>query len=139
IPHPSSLIPQESSLIPQDDEDSEIHNCPECGDRAVYLDSRAKWEQILALTGEYQTADTGKLRTKIISPFLLRIDAYKATGFNYKDADWFCYHPLVPAYEICRVAPHLEERIRSGEFSRWSDGARWHYELSINSSSVSNT
>lgn len=123
----------------EDDEDPNVHSCPECGEAAVYLQQRARWEQIMALTGEYAQTDTGRMATKVVSPLLLRIDAYKATGFNYRDADWFCFHPLVPAYEICRIAPHLENRIKGGEFSQWSESARWHYELSINSSSTATT
>ena len=110
--------------------------CPECGTNTLVLENRAKYERIDALTGEYRKVETGEMECRVVSPLLTRIDSYKAIGFDYKKADWFNYHPLVPAYEILAIAPQLKEFLETGE-NRWSESARWHFELNNNTSTSS--
>lgn len=106
--------------------------CPECNSE-LHLTASAKYEKILALTGDYYSAETGEPDARIISPLLLRIDSYKCLGFKYSNADWFNFHPLVPMYEVLRLAPELKDKV-SGGSHKWSESARWHYELAHNSS-----
>lgn len=105
--------------------------CPECQTNTMVMDSRARHEKITSLTGKYVRKDCGFMDTRVISPLLIRFDAYSSIGFQYKRASWFNYHPLVPAYELLAMAPHLKEKIQYGR-SNWSEPARWHYDLSNN-------
>ena len=107
--------------------------CPECQTNTLVLDQRARHEQITSLTGKYQRVDCGYMDTRVISPLLIRFDAYSSIGFQYKRATWFNYHPLVPAFELLAMAPHLAEKIQTGR-NNWSESARWHYDLSNNTS-----
>lgn len=107
--------------------------CPECQTNTLVMDSRAKHEKITALTGKYQRKDCGFMDTQVISPLLIRFDAYSSIGFQYKRAGWFNYHPLVPAYELLAMAPHLKEKLQYGR-GQWSESARWHYDLNNSSS-----
>lgn len=108
--------------------------CPDCGTNSLVLSERARHEKVDRLTGEYEKRDTGQFDTRVISPLLIRFDSYPCAGFEYKRAGWFNYHPLVPLYEVSALAPHLKEEIETGH-SRWSESARWHFELSNNTSS----
>lgn len=107
--------------------------CPNCDAKALVLDSRARHEYVDGFTGEYEKRDCGFLDTRTFSPLLTRIDSYPCTGFQYKRAGWFNYHPLVPVYELLSMAPHLRDKIQTGT-SRWSESARWHFELNNNTS-----
>lgn len=107
--------------------------CPECQTNTLVLESRAKHETVDSLTGNYQAKDCGYLDVRVVSPLQIRIDSYKCLGFDYKRADWFNYHPLVPAYELLSMAPQMEEKISTGS-GRWSEAARWHFELNHNTS-----
>jgi hypothetical protein len=111
-------------------EDTTIYPCPLCETESVTLVERAKWEKDTVYTGNTYKTFSGKMDCNIISPLLIRIDPLTTQGFDYKKAGWFNYHPLIPAYEIIRVAPHLKEKIKGGNFERWSESARWFNELS---------
>lgn len=126
---PSPQAPDESGAeIEAFESDDEIPGCPVCGG-AMEMMGRAKWELVHALTGEYQTVDMGRLEAQVISPLLTRIDTLNCEGFAYKNADWFNFHPLIPAYELLQIAPHLANKIHSRDHGSWSESARWHYLL----------
>jgi hypothetical protein len=108
--------------------------CPGCSTNALVMDSRAHHERVDALTGEYERRDCGVMDTRLVSPLLIRFDSYNCLGFDYKRAAWFNYHPLVPAYELLALAPHLADLIADNK-TRWSESARHHFELNNNTSS----
>jgi hypothetical protein len=108
--------------------------CPTCQTNTLVMDQRARYESQDVLTGNYLRRDCGYMDTRIVSPLLIRFDSYNSLGFDYKNAAWFNYHPLVPVYELLSVAPHLAEKIETGQ-QRWSEAARWHFDLNNNTSS----
>lgn len=111
--------------------------CPECGGELIQVAS-AETQEINALTGEMQDNQTGELRLEVESPLLMRVDEFNAIGFNLPKAHWINFHPLVPVYEIHHEFPHLKDKISGGGVNRWSDSARWFYELSKHSGNGSN-
>lgn len=132
---------------PEFDDDGEVgmilqHSaelvCPNCGTNTLVLDNRAKTEVVDALTGRMLRKDTGEMNVRAVSPLLIRFDSYNSIGFKYKNAAWFNYHPLVPAFEVVAMAPHLEALLQTGE-GQWSESARWHYELNENTSTSTGT
>jgi DNA-directed RNA polymerase subunit RPC12/RpoP len=108
--------------------------CPECGTNTLVMDQRARYESVDALTGNYGKRDCGFMDSRVVSPYLIRFDTYNCLGFDYKRAAWFNYHPLVPAYELLSVAPHLAQQLETNS-DRWSDSARLHFELNNQTSS----
>lgn len=103
--------------------------CPDCQAPALQLTSQAEYNNAQVLTGNYKKVDVGKPECQIISPLLIRIDSYKCQGFEYKNAGWFNFHPLIPIYELINWIPDLADKIQAGNRPRWSESARWHYEL----------
>jgi predicted RNA-binding Zn-ribbon protein involved in translation (DUF1610 family) len=133
---------QPAQSAPDDDESQAVleHtanlSCPECQTNTLVMDSRARYESVDALTGEYHRRDCGFMDSRVVSPLLIRFDSYNSLGFEYKRGAWFNYHPLVPAYELLASAPHLAEKLSTGA-NKWSEAARLHYELNNNTSSGS--
>jgi predicted RNA-binding Zn-ribbon protein involved in translation (DUF1610 family) len=122
---------QPAQSAPDDDESQAVleHtanlSCPECQTNTLVMDSRARYESVDALTGEYHRRDCGFMDSRVVSPLLIRFDSYNSLGFEYKRGAWFNYHPLVPAYELLASAPHLAEKLSTGA-NKWSEAARLH-------------
>lgn len=123
----------ESEEFEASEDEANVPACPSCGGTMEML-GRAKWELVHALTGEYQTVDMGRLDAQVVSPLLTRIDTLNCEGFAYKNADWFNFHPLIPAYELLQIAPHLATKIHSRSYGKWSESTRWHYLIANDSS-----
>ncbi len=132
--HEEELLEMQDAPDPERDNERaemyerELPNCPDCGGQ-LHLTSVAKIELINSITGEFVKKETGKMEMKIVSPLLLRLDTKNTHGFDYKKAHWFNFHPIVPLYQLLKIAPHLKEKILNSNFSRWSDGARWYDDL----------
>lgn len=102
---------------------------PECESTNLGINQSAQYEPGLMPTGEKDPIKAAQINQKVISSLLIRFDDIHTIGFDWQKSHWFNYHPLESLYEILADCPELEDKIRGGDWSEWSDSARWFYEL----------
>lgn len=127
----SEAITQEAERMIEEQTAQIVCPNPECGlTGTMVLTSLAVYEEQEVLTGKTEKIRLGRLDTQVISPLLVRFDVYSCPGFQYRNAAWFNYHPLIPVYELEATAPWLKGKV-SGNAAQWSEASRLHYDLSM--------
>lgn len=102
--------------------------CPFCGGQNFSEEGGIDTETIKETVG-YNDEETGEIILRTVSPMLMRVDEHNGIGNNLDACHWLNYHPLVPVYEILAEFPHLKDKIKGGDVSKWSDATQWWHQL----------